>query len=104
MSLALSVEISFVNKYTSYDTMLLDTGSQVTMMQGYSTYLEIFNDRKGLIDGLGENLTPRTWAMVSLQLMTDHPLKLNALEVLIWETFLEWMYNRTYWKKTLRNP
>lgn len=71
--------------------MLLDTGSPVTMMKGYSTNLEIFNDRKGLIEGLGENLTPRTWAIVSLQLMTDHSLKLNALEVLIWETFLEWM-------------
>lgn len=52
--LAISIETPFVTKNTTYTNMLLDTDSQVTVMQGYSTNLETFNNKKGLIEGLGE--------------------------------------------------
>lgn len=44
-------------KYT-YTTILLDTGSQVTMIWGYPTHSENFNNKNGLIEGLGGKLTP----------------------------------------------
>lgn len=40
--------------------MLLDSASQVTMIQRYPTNLENFNNKKGVIEGLGGKLTPGT--------------------------------------------
>lgn len=42
-------------------TMLLDTGFQVTMIQGYPTNLENFKNKTGVIKRLEGKLTPGTW-------------------------------------------
>lgn len=40
VSVAISIEIPFVNKNTTFDTILLDTGSQVAMIQEHLTDIE----------------------------------------------------------------
>lgn len=68
----MSIETSFVNKNTTYNTMLLDTGSQVAMIQGHPTNIENLKIKTGLTEGIRRKLTPGTWVHRSLTL-DDRP-------------------------------
>lgn len=52
--------------------MLLDTGSQVAMIQGHPTNIENLKIKTGLTEGIRRKLTPGTWVHRSLTL-DDRP-------------------------------
>lgn len=69
----------FINKNTIYNTTLLDTRSQVTIIQGHPTNLENLDNKTGLIKGLGGKLTPGTWVHRFLTIDNRLPIKAKCL-------------------------